>query len=156
MELVPGKPIEGYLTWNGVEYGSDTIVTEMLNSRIKPILEQVKERVGDYRSFLIEHINNSYKIGGTIIFPRHRNSFNQSRGMNRKICDRWDLTLECIRRYYVGEDSPLQKAIERDKDFFDLFVDFKGYVDYFFLQDCVDDDYGSVKLWCGDSFEEEK
>ena len=31
--------------------------------------------------------------------------------------------------------------------FFNLFVDFKGFVDFFFLQDCVSDDYQEVKLW---------
>ncbi|MBE6063437.1 MAG: glycogen/starch/alpha-glucan phosphorylase [Clostridium butyricum] len=75
---------------------------------------------------------------------------NQNRGRNRLIDDRWDLTLECIRRYYEGEKSPLYETILSDKDFYDLFVDFKGYVDYFFLQDCVSSDYSSVNKWCGD------
>ena len=40
---------------------------------------------------------------------------------------------------------------------FDLFVDFKGYVDYFFFQDCVTDDYSSVIFWYGNgSFQENK
>ena len=35
------------------------------------------------------------------------------------------------------------------------FVDFKGYVDFFFMQDCVSEDYSSVNIWMGDaSFEE--
>ena len=78
-----------------------------------------------------------------------RGGMNQSRGCNRQICDRWDLTLECIRRYYKGEESPLSKTMDmkENKQFFDLFVDFKGYVDFFFLQDCVTDDYSSVKFW---------
>ena len=63
-----------------------------------------------------------------------------------KICDRWDLTLECIRRYYAGEPTPLDKALDKSSDFFKLFVDFKGYVDFFLLQDCVDEDY-NVKFW---------
>ena len=32
------------------------------------------------------------------------------------------------------------------KQFFDLFVDFKSYTDFFLLQDCVDDSY-KVKFW---------
>ena len=32
------------------------------------------------------------------------------------------------------------------KQFFDLFVDFKSYADFFLLQDCVDDSY-NVKFW---------
>ena len=86
-----------------------------------------------------------------IIFPKHTGSINQSRGFNKRICDRWDLTLECIRRYYAGDPSPLDAVLKKDKDFFDLFVDFKGYVDFFFLQDCVDINY-NVKLWLDTPF----
>ena len=35
------------------------------------------------------------------------------------------------------------------KNFFDLFVDFKGYVDFFYLQDCVSNDYNRVNFWLG-------
>ncbi len=31
--------------------------------------------------------------------------------------------------------------------FFDLFVDFKGYVDFFFFQYLVDDQYSKVLFW---------
>lgn len=86
-----------------------------------------------------------------VIFPVHVNSMNQRKGMNIRIADRWDLTLECIRRYYIGEESPLSKVIEGDREFYNLFVDFKGYVDFFFMQDCVSDDYSSVDIWMGDA-----
>lgn len=83
-------------------------------------------------------------IGGHIVFPAHkRNGFtiNQARGVNRKICDRFDLTLECIRLFYIGETSPLYDAISRYSDFFNLFKDFNNYVDFFLLQDFVDENY---------------
>lgn len=83
-------------------------------------------------------------IGGHIVFPAHKkNGFtiNQARGVSRKICDRFDLTLECIRRFYMDEKSPLSKTLINYKDFFDLFVDFKGYVDFFLLQDFIDQKY---------------
>ncbi len=83
-------------------------------------------------------------IGGHIIFPAHmKNGFtiNQSRGVNRKICDRFDLTLECIRRYYSNEESALTETLTRYSDFFNLFVDFKGYIDFFLLQDFVNSEY---------------
>ncbi len=38
-----------------------------------------------------------------------------------------------------GEPSPLDKALEKDKGFFNMFRDFKGYVDFFLLQDCFVD-----------------
>lgn len=80
-------------------------------------------------------------IGGHILFPAHKmNGFtiNQARGISRIICDRFDLTLECIRRFYINEESPLSKTLINYNDFFDLFVDFKGYIDFFLLQDFVD------------------
>lgn len=80
-------------------------------------------------------------IGGHIIFPAHKkNGFtiNQARGVSRIICDRFDLTLECIRRFYKDEQSPLYNTIANYKDFFDLFIDFKGYTDFFLLQDFID------------------
>ena len=48
-------------------------------------------------------------------------------------------------------DSPLNSVIASDAGFYDLFVDFKGYVDYFFLQDCVTEDYAEVNIWEGNS-----
>ena len=109
------------------------------------------DQVKDYKSYYEDLIRRSYTIGGTIIFPKHQGSINQNKGTNKLISDRWDLTLECIRRYYVGERSPLYDTILRDKRFFDLFVDFKGYVDFFLLQDAVSEDYSEVKIWCGDA-----
>jgi hypothetical protein len=35
----------------------------------------------------------------------------------RKISDRFDLTLECIRWYYVGQSSPLGETLARYRDF---------------------------------------
>ena len=101
----------------------------------------------DYRRFMESFLHQCYTMGGMIIFPRHRNSINQIRGTTKCISDRWDLTLECIRRYYCGEDSPPSWCLEQDRDFFDLFVDFKGYVDFFCLRDCVSNDYSKVNLW---------
>ncbi|WP_352311546.1 hypothetical protein, partial [Psychrobacter sp. W2-37-MNA-CIBAN-0211] len=59
----------------------------------------------------------------------------------------FDLTLECIRRHYEGEASPLDQALLRHADFFRLFEDFRGYVDFFLLQDLVTDDYTSVRFF---------
>lgn len=98
---------------------------------------------------VLQSSDSSYTIGPMIIFPKHQNSINQRRGTNQYICDRGDLTLECIRRWYGGEESPLSGILDSDADFFKLFVSFKEYVDYFFLQDCVTDDYSKVKIWYG-------
>ena len=90
-------------------------------------------------------------IGGYIIFPSERinnqMTINGARGVNKKIRDRFDLTLECIRKYYKNEESPLNETFKRYKQFFNLFESFKGYVDFFLLQDLVTSDYLSIKYF---------
>lgn len=98
-----------------------------------------------------------YTIGGMMVFPGKRvdggQTINMERGINPKIRDRMDLTLECIRRYYLGETSHPEKAVQRFghtlqryANFFALFENFAGYVDFFLLQDMVTSDYSEVKF----------
>ena len=86
-----------------------------------------------------------------IIFPckqiDRKRTMNCARGMHGKIRDRFDLTLECIRLWYLGQDNPLYVVIERYKSFFELFVDFKGYVEFFLLQDLIDEKTQRIKFW---------
>jgi hypothetical protein len=102
-------------------------------------------------SELEEALHRGYTIGGMILFPGPRVSgmqtINQARGRNRKIEDRFDLTLECIRRHYVGGASPLSGDLARYAPFFTLFGTFRGYVDFFLLQDLVTPDYSTVRFW---------
>ena len=90
-------------------------------------------------------------IGGFIIFPAKRingkMTINGARGTNHKIQDRFDLTLECIRRFYNGEKSPLSETFERYSTFFELFDDFEGYTKFFLLDDLVTDNFKEVKFW---------
>ena len=92
----------------------------------------------------------SYTIGGMMVFPGNRidgkYTINVARGLNKKIADRMDLTLECIRRHYLGEDSPLRDVLGRYREYFALFNDFRGYVDFFLLQDLVDNSRGEVNF----------
>ena len=140
-----------YLTWKDFRFGSDAIIVGFRYQKYRYMMDQVAERVGDFKQYFEDLIRKSYTIGGTIIFPKHPSSMNQNKGTNVLISDRWDLTLECIRRYYAGEESPLYSTIITDKGFYDLFVDFKGFVDFFFLQDCVSKDYSEVNIWCGNA-----
>jgi hypothetical protein len=144
-----------YLTWKDFRFGSDSIIVCFRHWKNQRLINEVSRTLPDYRAFMEDFVHRTYTIGGMIIFPKHQNSINQRKGTHPLIGDRWDLTLECIRRYYMQEDSPLKDVLETDKGFFDLFVDFKGYVDFFFLQDCVTDDYSSVNIWLGNgSFKE--
>ena len=97
-------------------------------------------------------------IGAYIIFPAKRinnkMTINGARGVNHKIQDRFDLTLECIRRLYKNQQSPLTDVLERNFNFFKLFSNFEGYVNYFLLQDLVEGDYEAIKFWSNfDNFE---
>ena len=71
-------------------------------------------------------------------------TINGYRGFNQLIRDRFDLTLECIRLFYLQDKNPLTDVLDRYRDFFNLFTDFKGYVDFFLLQDLVTGDYQSI------------
>lgn len=92
-----------------------------------------------------------YTIGGMMLFPSQRvdgkQTINGARGFNRKIADRFDLTLECIRRHYLGQRSPLGETLARYRDFFALFETFDGYVDFFLLQDLVTADGSTVTFF---------
>lgn len=80
-----------------------------------------------------------YTIGSSIIFPGNRidgaSTINGVKGFHPRIADRFDLTLECIRRHFRGETSPLGPTLQRYADFFALFSSFPQYVEFFLLQD---------------------
>ena len=148
MKLVIGNKTN-YLTWNNFRFGSDSIITSFRYVRNRELIQKVAESLPNYKKYYENYIHKSYTIGGEIIFPKMKGGINQSRGCNPFIKDRWDLTLECIRKYYNNETSPLYNVLSNNKDFFNLFVTFKEYVDFFYLQDCVNGDYTQVKFWLG-------
>ena len=92
-----------------------------------------------------------YTIGGMMLFPGNRiggkMTINGARGFHPRIKDRFDLTVECIRRHYCGESSPLRDVLARYADFFGLFEGFQGYVEHFLLQDLVSDDCSAVRFF---------
>ncbi|MFN7982438.1 MAG: hypothetical protein U0Q11_11315 [Vicinamibacterales bacterium] len=92
-----------------------------------------------------------YTIGGMMIFPGERigrkMTINGARGFHPRIKDRFDLTVECIRRHYSQERSPLSDVLARYGRFFALFVDFRGYVEFFLLQDIVSQDCSAVSFF---------
>jgi hypothetical protein len=91
-----------------------------------------------------------YTIGGMMLFPQNKIdgqlTINQARGLTRQIGDRFDLTVECIRRHYTGQSSPLSGTLARYGEFFRLFGDFRGYIEFFLLQDLVTPDFASVRV----------
>ncbi len=124
---------------------SDGIINSYITTkRVADILEQVPENLP------IELTNLSYTIGGFILFPGNRidnkMTINGARGCHRKIADRFDLTLECVRRHYAEIESPLSETMGRYAKFFDLFESFQGYVEFFLLQDLVSDDGAEIRF----------
>jgi len=91
-----------------------------------------------------------YTMGGMIIFPANKidgkMTINGARGFNHLIKDRIDLTLECIRRHYINEASPLTETLTRYADFFAIFSNFEGYVKFFLLQDLVALNFNAINF----------
>lgn len=92
----------------------------------------------------------TYTIGGMILWPGNQINgqwtINQARGCTSTIADRFDLTVECVRRHYEGSAHPLAATFGRYRDFFALFGSFAGYVDFWLLDDLVDS-HGAVKFF---------
>jgi hypothetical protein len=116
---------------------SDTVIRTYSSwPRVAHVIDQIPQgETDEFRRLM-------YTIGGMMVFPANKvggkMTMNGCKGFNQKIWDRFDLTLECIRRHYLGEPSPLGECIARYTAFFGLFDDFAGYVAFFYLQDLVD------------------
>lgn len=119
--------------------GSDAITNSYKHHKSKYWL--IKE--------LEKDVEELYKAGATIgayiIFPNKKiNGFqtiNQARGINKFIDDRFDLTLQCIKLFYEEKESPLYSTFKIYQSFFNLFETFQNYIDFFLLNDLVDDKY---------------
>jgi hypothetical protein len=125
---------------------SDSVIpTFTREARISHVLGQIPLHVQQ------EFLHIGYTIGGMVVFPGNRvgrkMTINGARGFHPRIKDRFDLTVECVRRHYRNENNPLAEPLARYRDFFALFGDFKGYVDYFLLQDLVTDDCSSIRFF---------
>lgn len=117
--------------------GSDAITHSYRNQKRKQwLIQQISEDV-----------NELFEIGSTIgayiIFPKNKIdkkfTINQARGVIPLIDDRFDLTLECIRLYYLGQISPLYETFVRYSSFFKMFENFSEYVKFFLLDDLINE-----------------
>lgn len=145
-----GKSRNGYL-YHKSELGefvltSDSVLpTFSRHKRYAHIIVHIPQEEIDRFNYI------TYTVGGMMVFPGKkidgRMTINGARGCNHKIRDRFDLTVECIRRYYRDEESPLYADLDRYSNFFRLFDDFRGYVDFFLLQDLVTNDCSTVQFF---------
>ncbi len=125
---------------------SDSAIPTFIGHRsLANIVEQVP--LADLEAFN----RLTYTIGGMMIFPgnqvNRQRTINGARGCHPRIKDRFDLTIECIRRHYGGDSSPLSDVLARYDDYFRLFESFHGYVEFFLLQDLVDPAFSTVHTW---------
>jgi hypothetical protein len=105
-----------------------------------------------YKTFIWYYLQYANTIGGFIVFPRTYNSINVKRASS-PICDRFDLTLECIRRAYQYDDfyrsdaNPLFGISKEDKEFFKMFGTFQNYAKFF----CLDESYDDKHNWVNET-----
>lgn len=152
-------------TGDGWTLGSDNFATIHYNA-LRTFAEAL-DGVSD------GHLCQFCTIGGYIVFPNQlaqqqsittnrtarRWTINQARGMEGRISDRFDLTLEAIRLFYEGivhrDDNPIGDVLEAYRWWFDLFGQgtegFVAYADFFFLTPMLDDHcqvqpFGSLTL----------
>jgi hypothetical protein len=134
----PGFYLSGYAGGVNLSLSSDSISNSM--ARHKSLATFVQ----DLPLGLIEDFKSvGSTIGSRILFPSNRvdgkPTINVARGFHPRLKDRFDLTLECVRLFYGNQPSPLTSAFSRYVNFFNLFETFEGYVDFFLLQDLVQD-----------------
>lgn len=139
-DLADGRP-KGYLVHasdKGEFWLSSDTVIGALQHKAGAIVAMLDD--GEFEAFL----NLGYTIAGMMIWPGNRvgnkQTINGARGFHPRIEDRFDLTVECVRRHYAGEPSPLGEVLARYADFFALFETFEGFIDHFLLQDMLDGD----------------
>jgi len=135
----------GMTSTKSIPLSSDTICnTYSKRKRMQGIIQPHASKIQSFKRL-------TYTIGGFIVFPGKKsmgkNTINQERGWIKTIDDRFDLTLECIRLYFLGKSSPLSSVCERYEEFFRLFCDFRGYTEFFLLQDLVDVDDLAIKFF---------
>lgn len=86
---------------NGVFFMASDAITTRLQKRAGRIIRNIPPE--DLPAW------PGYTIGSSIVFPGNKvdgkMTINGARGFSSKIADRFDLTLECIRRYYDGRQE---------------------------------------------------
>ena len=146
LKITTGKYLVHESDTGFFEFSSDGILHSYITTkRMNHITSQLDDK---YKKDILKEF---YTIGGFIIFPSNKIdnklTINGSRGFNSRIVDRFDLTLECIRKYYLNIESPLFETFQRYSEFFNLFKDFKGYVEFFLLQDLVNENFSEVNFF---------
>jgi hypothetical protein len=145
VDTTPGVYLHHHSQLGDFRLTSDAVIpTFRKQARLANVFERIPEELRTFGDI-------GYTIGGMMIFPGNqvdrKMTINAQRGCHPRIKDRFDLTVECIRRYYRGEQSPLSETLDRYADFFALFGDFRGYIEFFLLQDLVTEDGSTLRFF---------
>ena len=149
LELTPYRDrMVAYVNGEYFDFGCDSITNCYA---WRKSLEKIREDE-EVAKLLKDYYDSDYVIGSSLIFPLRRDdgktkwTINQAKGCLRRISDRIDLTLECIRIFYLDKNqwTPLRSCFINYSRFFDWFGDFENYVKFFFLDDLVSKDYKTV------------
>lgn len=153
-----GDPTGDYLVApDGLVLASDSLINSMTHwSRLRPVLASVPE--DEQEAFRVR----ASSVAATGLWPKRSGpsgqSINQARGQHPHVADRLDLTVECVRRHYIGEQSPLANALNGAADFFALWPDWRTWITWWLLDDLLDNDgeirwllpfseFGAEKAW---------
>jgi hypothetical protein len=140
-----------YWHWSGKRYPYKNMqeIIEKISSELQKKSEYNKRNI-PFKEFIKSYLQKANTIGGFVVFPKHYlPTVNTERGRSGKIRDRFDLTLECIRRayqygdFYCEDDNPLFGLPEEDKEFFRMFGSFENYAKFF----CLNESYDSKHNW---------
>lgn len=145
VDTTPGVYLHHRSRLGDFPMASDAVIpTFSKEARLAHVLRQIPEDLRRFQAI-------GYTIGGMMLFPGNRvgrkMTINGARGFHPRIKDRFDLTVECIRRHYLNEASPLSDVLARYAGYFRLFGDFRGYAEFFLLQDLVSADGSAVTFF---------
>lgn len=145
VDTTPGVYLHHRSALGEFRLASDAVIpTFRKEARLSQVFEQIPKELGTFGSI-------GYTIGGMMLFPGNRvgrqMTINGARGFHPRIKDRFDFTVECIRRHYLNETSPLTATLARYADYLRLFGTFRGYVEFFLLQDLVTDNCSAVRFF---------
>jgi hypothetical protein len=160
LDTTKGEYLIFHSNSNRIRLSSDWIINTYLHWNY-PSIDKIKKQISVYD---YDNFNKlAYTIGSYIIFPLDpidtpSSTYTINTGrcqlVNCKIKDRFDLTLECIRRYYLkkenpfyNEENPLSEVICDFAYYFDLFVNFKEFCDFYLLQDLTKNNYSEIKYF---------
>lgn len=145
VDTTPGVYLHHQSNAGEFKLSSDTVIPSF--SKQRSLADAISQVPPDRRK-RFAHLG--YTIGGMMVFPSNmvdrKMTINGARGCHPRIKDRFDLTVECIRRHYQSGESPLSGVLARYSEFFALFGSFEGYIDFFLLQGIVTKNYTGIRF----------